>query len=442
MQQCDTLIDARWVIPVEPERIVHERSSLVINNGRIVALLPTVEARAAYSPGVHIERPNHVVFPGFVNTHCHAAMTLFRGYADDLRLEAWLREAIWPAEHRFASAEMVRDGTRHAIAEMLRAGVTCFSDQYFFPEMAAAAANELQVRAVIATPVLDFATPWAASAAECLSRGSELVHDAYVDHPLIQTCFAPHSTEVVSDKTFNELRIVADQLDVAVQIHLHETAAEVHNAVQKTGLRPLERLTELGLVNASLLAVHAVHLTDTEVDQLAAAGASVAHCPHSNLKLASGFARVGYMRDRGVNVALGTDGAASNNALDMLAEMRTAALVAKAVADDAEVLNAHEALRMATADGAAALGLGDETGSLTPGKAADIACVDVAELRSQPLHDPASQLVYASSAAQVSDVWVAGRHLLEARTLKVADEDEIMARSAEWQQQIVSASDL
>ena len=438
MQQCDTLIDARWCVPVEPAGRVLERHSVAVKDGRIVALLPTAEAQARFDPGVHVERPQHVVFPGFVNAHTHAAMTLLRGFADDLPLERWLREAIWPVEGRWVSAEMVRDGTRHAIAEMLRSGVTCFSDQYFFPEMVAQAANELQVRAVVATPVIDFANPWAESAAECLSRASDLVHDAYAEHPLIRTSFAPHSTEVVSDDSFKALRVLADQLDVGIQIHLHEAAADITRAIEQTGKRPLERLAELGLVNASLLAVHAVHMTDGEIDQLAAAGVSVVHCPHSNLKLASGTARVAFMQERGVTVALGTDGAASNNALDMLAEMRTAALLGKAVANDAEALDAHSALHMATLGGAQALGLSDEVGSLTAGKSADIACADLSALRTQPVHDAVSQLVYACAAAQISDVWVAGRHHLDAGRLTVADEAEIAARSREWRNRIAA----
>ena len=440
MLQCDLLIDARWCIPVEPAGVVLEHHSVVVSEGRVVAVLPSQEAREQYRPGAHLERPSHVLFPGLVNTHTHAAMTLLRGYADDLALERWLREAIWPAEGQWVSAEMVRDGTRHAIAEMLKSGVTCFSDQYFFPEIVAEAAQELHVRAVVGTPVVDFATAWAKTGAECLSRGSELVHDAYADHPLINTCFAPHSTEVVSDETFRELRVLADQLDVGIQIHLHETAAEVANAVAKSGVRPFERLAELGMVNSSLLAVHAVHLSDAEIDRIAAAGVSVAHCPHSNLKLASGIARVTRMQEQGVNVALGTDGAASNNSLDMLAELRTAALLAKAVAGDAEALPAHEALRLATLNGAEALGLAHEIGSLAEGKSADIACADLAHLRSQPVYDPASQLVYTCSAAQISDVWLAGRHLIDDGNLTLIDEAEIMARSQEWQRRIGNAA--
>lgn len=439
MTPCDTLIDARWCVPVEPAGAVLEHHSIAITDGRIEALLPTAEAHERFTPGAHLERGRHVVFPGFVNTHTHAAMTLLRGFADDLALERWLREAIWPTEHRFVSTEMVRDGTRHAIAEMLLTGVTCFSDQYFFPETVAETAQELHVRAVVATPVLDPPTPWAASGKECLSKAADLVHDAYADHPLIRTAFAPHSTAIVSDETFRELRVLADQLDVGIQIHLHESATEVAEAISSTGKRPVARLAELGLINASLLAVHAVHLHDAEIGQLSDAGVAIAHCPHSNLKLASGMARVADMRRAGLTVSLGTDGAASNNALDMLAEVRSAALLAKAVAGDAEVLDAHTALRMATLDGATALGLAHEVGSLEVGKAADIACADLSDLRTQPVHNPVSQLIYACGAAQVSDVWIAGRHQLSERQLVGIDVEEILARSNEWQQRFAGS---
>ena len=250
MEQCDTLIEARWCIPVEPDDRVLEHHAIAIRDGRIVALLPTDEARRRFSPGAQVQRPEHVVFPGLVNAHTHAAMTLFRGYADDMPLHRWLREGVWPAERRWVSAEMVRDGSKHAIAEMLKGGVTCFSDQYFFPEIVAEAAVDMQMRAMIGAPVFDGVTVWAESGDECLRKAADLLHDPYADHPLISTCFAPHSTDVVSDETFRALRVLADQLDCRVQIHLHESSAEIDNAVAQTGLRPIQRLTELGLVNS------------------------------------------------------------------------------------------------------------------------------------------------------------------------------------------------
>lgn len=436
MQQCDILITARWVIPVEPAGLVLEHHAVAVEDGRIVGIVPAEAAATRFAPGISIERPRHALIPGLVNAHTHAAMTLFRGLADDMPLERWLREAIWPAEQQFVGAEMVRDGTRHAIVEMLGAGITCFSDQYFFPEIVAETAADLHVRAMIGTPIVDFPTVWARDAAEYLEKGADLVHDPYADHPLIGSCFAPHATYSLSDDAFRQLRVLADQLDTTVQIHLHETAAEIAGSLERTGRRPFDRLDELGLVNASLMAVHAVHMTAAELERCASVGVAVAHCPRSNLKLASGIANVPAMRQAGITVGLGTDGAASNNVLDLLDEMRTAALLAKTIAEDAATLSAPEALRMATLDGARALGLADSVGSIEIGKSADLACIDLGHVRSQPVYDPISQVVYTCSADQVSDTWVAGRHLVEGGRCRHVDETEIVERSTEWQRRI------
>lgn len=441
MQRCDSLIVARWCIPVEPADIVLADYAVAVADGRIVEVLPAFAARQKYQASAIIERPGHALIPGLVNAHTHAAMTLFRGIADDLPLESWLADGIWPHEKRWVSAEMVRDGTRHAIAEMLKGGTTCFSDQYFFPEVVAKTAEEMHMRAMVGTPVIDFATSWAENASDCLAKGVELVHDRYADHPLISSCFAPHSTYVVSDDAFRELRVLADQLDARIQIHLHESASEVEQSVRTTGRRPFRRLVDLGLVNSSLLAVHAVHLNDDEIRQMAASGVAVAHCPHSNMKLASGLANVAILQAGGVTVALGTDGAASNNTLDMLAEMRTAALVAKAVQGDASAVPAANALRMATIDGARALGLADCIGSIEAGKWADLTCIDLATLNSQPVYEPLSQVVYTARADQVSDVWVAGRHLVDARRLTQVRESDLLVRSAEWQERITAQAE-
>ena len=438
MQRCDTLILADWCIPVAPANLVLSAQAVAVIDGRIADILPAEDARRKYLPGMLLERPGHALIPGLVNVHTHAAMTLFRGLADDLALEQWLEQGIWPAEKRWVSAEMVRDGTRLAAAEMLLAGITCFSDQYFFPEIAAETAVEMYMRAMIGTPVIEFATAWAADAAECLSKGADLVHDRYADHPLISSCFAPHSVDTVSDQSFRDLRVLADQLDARIQLHLHESAAEIRRSIDACGMRPVARLSELGLINSSLMAVHAVHLSDDEIAQFAAANVSVAHCPRSNLKLADGIAPVAAMQRAGINVALGTDGAASNNTLDLLAEMRTAALLGKVAADDASAIPAARALTMATLDGARSLGLDDSIGSIECGKWADLCCIDLQQLHSQPLYDPVSQIVYTASAAQVSDVWVAGRHLVDAGELTGVDVDDLLGRTAEWQQRIAS----
>ncbi len=442
MQHCDTLIVPRWCVPIAHTGEVLERHAVAVLDGRICAVLPVAEAMARFQPSVLVERPAHVLIPGLINAHTHAAMTLFRGLADDMPLEAWLHEGIWPAERRWVSAEMVRDGTELAIAEMLRGGITCFSDQYFYPEIVAEAAVDMQMRAAVATPVVDFATGWARDADEYLQKATDLVHDPYADHPLITTAFAPHSTFALSDASFASLRVLADQLDVRVQIHLHETAAEIDISLRNTGKRPFERLIDAGLVNRSLLAVHAVHMVDEEIAQFADAGVSIAHCPNSNLKLASGIADIGKYRDAGLNLALGTDGAASNNMLDMFSEMRTAALLAKATAKDASAITAAEALHMATLGGAQALGLEQSTGSIEAGKLADLTCVDLSKLNSQPVYDVVSQLVYAVRADQVADVWVGGRHQLDNGRFTHIDTDALLSRCNEWRERIAATGEI
>jgi 5-methylthioadenosine/S-adenosylhomocysteine deaminase len=438
MQHCDSIIQAGWCIPVEPHGLVLTDHAVAITDGKIVDVLPNAEATRRYEAGVLVQRPDHVLIPGLVNAHTHAAMSLLRGFADDMPLEEWLVQAIWPIENRFVSAEMVRDGTRLAIAEMLQSGCTCFSDQYFFPEIVAETAVDLHMRAMVGTPVIEFPTAWAGSAAECLSKAADLVHDPYADHPLISTCFVPHSTATVSDESFRALRVLADQLDRRIQIHLHESAREIEVELLSSGKRPVERLQDLGLINASLMAVHAVHVTDQEIQRFADAGVVVAHCPRSNLKLADGIAPVAEYQNAGVTVALGTDSAASNNVMEMLGEMRTAALLAKVRAGDASVLPAAAALRMATLDGAASLGLADSIGSIETGKWADLACIDLRHINSQPVYDPISQLVYTVQTQQVSDVWVAGRRQVDNGALTHIDVDELLQRTSEWQSRIAA----
>lgn len=438
MQHCDTLIAPRWCVPVEPADVVLLEHAVAVVDGRIADILPLTEAREKYQPSAFIEKPDHIMIPGFVNAHTHAAMSLMRGMADDMPLAEWLENGIWPAEKRWVSAEMVRDGTELAIAEMIACGTTCFSDQYFFPEIVAETAVDLQMRAMVGTPIIEFPTAWANDASEYMNKASDLVHDPYADHPLISTCFAPHSSQALSDAAFVELRVLADQLDVRVQIHLHETTSEVASAYANNRKRPVEHLHELGLVNASLLAVHAVHLSDAEIQLFADTGVNIAHCPRSNLKLASGIAPVTQYVDSGINVAIGTDGAASNNTLDMLSEMRMAALLAKASASDASAISAFSALRMATLGGATALGLAQETGSLKPGKWADLSCVDLNRLHSQPVYDPVSQLVYAARADQVTDVWIAGKHQLDNGRLTQIDTENLLQRSNEWRDRIAT----
>lgn len=431
----DTLINAGWIIPVEPPFDTLKHHSLVIHEGRICDLLPTEQAKQRYQATTVEDLENHVLLPGLINSHTHAAMSLMRGVADDLPLMDWLQNHIWPLEHRWMSEEFVQDGTDVAIAEMLRGGTTCFNDMYFFPDVTAQRAQLAGIRATAGMIVIDFPTIWANDSDEYLSKGLSL-NEQLNDSELCQTAFAPHAPYTVSDAPLQKISDYSKQLQRPVHIHVHETAFEVQQALEQTGKRPLQRLQELGLVNSLLIAVHATQLTDDEIRLLADAGANIVHCPESNLKLASGFCPVAQCLDAGVNVALGTDGAASNNDLDMFGEMRTAALLAKAVANDASAVSAMTALRMATINGAKALGLDDEIGSLRIGKAADVIAVDLSLLETQPLYCPVSQIVYAASRQQVTDVWVAGKRLLQQRQLTTVNLSELHSKIAVWQQRL------
>jgi 5-methylthioadenosine/S-adenosylhomocysteine deaminase len=434
-RRADLAIDARWVLPVEPEGAVLADHSVVIDGGRIAAVLATSEVAASFAPAARVDLPDHALIPGLVNLHTHAAMALMRGLADDLPLMTWLKEHIWPAETRYVSPEFVYDGTLLACAEMLRGGVTCANDMYFFPESAARAFLDAGMRASLGLIAIEFPSAYAADAEDYLRRGLEL-RDRLGNEPLLSFCMAPHAPYTVGDGTFRRIATLAEELDLPVHVHLHETADEVAASVAQHGRRPLERLEGLGLLTERLIAVHAVHLTPSEIAALARAGASVAHCPSSNLKLASGLARIGELLARGVNVGIGTDGAASNNRLDMFQEMRTAALLAKVVAADAAAMPAHEALRCATLGGARALGLDAMIGSIVPGKSADLVAVTLASPETQPCFDPLSHLVYACGREHVTDVWVSGEAVVADRWLTRVDLGKLEKRHSLWQNQL------
>lgn len=439
MAQVEILIHARWLLPIEPDpATVLENHSIALDNGRITAVLPTTEAREAFQAAEIVELPQHVLMPGLVNAHTHAAMSLMRGLADDLPLMDWLQEHIWPAEARFVNPEFVVDGVRLAAVEMLRSGTTCFNDMYFFPDVSAQIAAESGLRASIGMILLDFPTQWAENPDEYLHKGLQ-VRDTWKGHSHISTAFAPHAPYTVSDGPLRKMRTLSDEMDVPIQMHVHETAHEVAEAVENNGQRPLARLHALGLLTPNLSAVHMTQLTQEEIELCAETGVSVVHCPESNLKLASGLCPVHKLLKAGVNVALGTDGAASNNDLDMLGEMQTAALLGKAVAEDASALPAAEVLRMATLGGAKALCQEDQIGSLVKGKWADLTAINLNTPETRPLSNVISQLVYAAGREQVSDVWVAGRRLLQERRLLSADKDDAMARAQVWADKMLAA---
>jgi 5-methylthioadenosine/S-adenosylhomocysteine deaminase len=438
-EPCDLLIEAGFVVPVEPHGVVLSDHAVAVSGERIVALLPRAEARARFAPRQIVSRPDSVLIPGLVNAHTHNPMTLLRGVADDLPLMVWLQQHIWPVEAAVIGPEFVGDGTAFAVAEMLRGGTTCANENYFFPDVQAAVYKQHGFRALVGLPVINFPTAWAASDDEYFDKAGQ-VHDQWRDDALVATAFAPHAPYTVSDANFERVRMLADQLDMSVHLHTHETAQEVADSLKEYGQRPLARLDRLGLVNDRLIAVHMTQLIDSEIHLCAERGVSVVHCPESNLKLASGFCPACALARAGVNLAIGTDGCASNNDLDMVGETRTAAILAKAVANDATALDAPSALRAATLGGARALGLGEQIGSIEVGKQADLACIDLSGLESQPLHHVLSQIVYATGRHQVTDVWIAGRRKLAERVLVDMDIDRLIANARQWRERIAGIS--
>jgi len=409
---------------------------MAVHEGRILDLLPKAEALRRYAADAVHERPEHVLIPGLINAHTHAAMCLFRGFADDLPLERWLSDRIWPAEMRLVTPDFIADGTTLAVAEMLQGGTTCFADMYFYPDVVAEVAATTGMRAAVGMIVLEFPTPWAETPAEYISKGLA-VHDTYRNHPLVSTTFAPHAPYTVGDESLRRVRQLADELDVPIHMHVHETAREIADAQSASGRRPMARLDALGLLTPALMAVHATHLEDAEIAQLVRGGCSVVHCPRSNLKLASGACPTATLIDAGVNVALGTDGAASNNRLDMWSEMEFAALFGKHVAGNPESLPAATVLRMATVNGARALGLDQDVGSLEIGKSADAVCVRLAGTTVSPVYEPLSQLVYCAGREHVSDVWVAGEHLLAGGALTRLDVELTLDRAQRWSDRVL-----
>jgi len=426
VEQIDLLITARWVIPIEPADTVLDNYAIAIRQGRILSILPSAAALTRYAANERIDRPAHAVLPGFVNAHTHAGMTQLRGAAENLGFDAWLKERIWPLEHRWLDPEFVRDGVELAIAGMVASGTTCFSEQYFFPEVIAQTAAQMHMRACVGSPIIDFSTAWAGSADECLDKALQL-HDEYRDDPLISTAFAPHAMYSVAESVLNRIRRATDEIEMPITMHLHESPNEV-----SVPERPIAALDRLGFLTPAFSGVHMTQLTADDIERVARGGINVIHCPQSNLKLDNGVCPVATLVARGVNVALGTDGAASNNDLDMLDEVRTAALLA------GTKLTAHQWLRIATLSGARSVNLADAIGSITAGKWADLCCIELQDVHVHPVYDPATAIVYSANRSNVSDVWVAGKPLLSNRKLRY-DTDAIVSRARAWQERISSA---
>jgi 5-methylthioadenosine/S-adenosylhomocysteine deaminase len=431
----DLVLHPRWIVPMSGAQEVLTGHSIAISGSRIVAIAPSADLAARFNARSEHRLDTHAVMPGLINAHGHAPMTLLRGYADDMPLQSWLEQLIWPAEARVMSESYVADGARLAIAEMLLGGTTCFTDMYFFPDQVAQAATDAGIRAQLACPVFDFPTAWARDADDYITKAHRL-HDQYRNSELIDIAFGPHAPYTVSDAPLRKVAYLADELDVSIHIHLHENAQEVSDALQKTGKRPLARLNELGLLSPRLQCVHMTQVEDAEMEVLAAHGVHVVHCPSSNLKLASGFCRTQALIEAGVNVALGTDGSASNNRLDMFGELRLAALLAKGVSNDARAIPALTALKMATLHGARALGIDEHVGSLEAGKLADLIAIDLAHPNTQPVYDPVSTLAYSAQAGQVSHVWVHGQLLVADGALTRMDKGQLLANASRWAERI------
>ena len=434
-----SILSPRFLVPVRPRGQVLQNHSVVLQNQRILELLPTDEARIKYPGMEESVLADHVLIPGLVNMHTHSPMSLLRGYADDVGMQEWLQDKIWPVEDRFVSRQFVADGTRLAIAEMIRAGTTCFNENYFFPEAILETVQACGIRASIGLPVIDVPNKWAKSAEECLQKDRDLYFSSQHSDRISFT-LAPHAPYTVSDEAFAEIAQLSDEWGIPVHLHLLETEYDQAHSLLHHSEKPLQRLKRLGLLNKRLLAVHMTQLDQNDFELLAGSGVHVIHCPRSNLKLASGFCPVGQLLAVGINVALGTDGAASNNRLDMLSEAQTAALLAKGLSGDATAVDACTMLEMMTLNGARALGKADELGTIEPGKWADLAALDLRAPETNPVHNVISQVAYAASSGQFTDVWVAGEPLLKDGNLTGINLPEVLRNAEDWRVRIASTA--
>lgn len=432
----DLILDAEQILCSPDQAPLHEHS-ILIENGKISGIFPTVDCQQTTSD-IRVNCEHHLLFPGLINAHTHSPMSLLKGIADDLDLETWLNQHIWPLEGALMSEEFIQDGCNLALAEMIRSGTTCFSDMYFFPNIIAACAKQAGLRAVIGLPILEFPSVWAEDASGYIEKGLSLA-DELNNESLLRTALAPHSTYTVAPETLRKVSTLSDELEKRVHIHVQETAAEIKQVVAQYGMRPMDILKESGLINPQLIAVHLTQFSEDDIEELSKRNANIIHCPESNHKLASGICDITSLMDKGINVALGTDGSASNNDLNMLAEMRTAAFTAKTSSRDATAVNAQQAFAMATTNAAKALDLSDHCGRLEVGMSADIVAMDLNTIEASPVNDPLSHLIYSASRESIRDVWVAGKQLLRDRKLTTLDEDDLLARARHWREQIKTA---
>lgn len=435
MQTVSQIIHARWLITCEDNNQTLENHALVIDKGIIKDILPSKQATERYTATDVQHFNTDAVMPGFINSHTHIAMNFFRGLADDLALMDWLNHHIWPAERQWVDDEFVFDASQFAMAEMIRSGTTCFNDMYFFLQATAKAAHIAGVRAHIGMTVIDFPTKWAQTTDEYFARGLEFLNE-YKSHERITATLAPHAIYTVAEPTLLRVKQVAEDHDLRINMHIHETDEEVNQSIAQTGLRPLRRLQNIDFISPRLIAIHMAQINDEDLDIIQSGKPQIVHCPESNMKLASGTRAIIDFQQRGLNVALGTDGAASNNDLNMIGEMRSAAFLGKLETRNPLAVSAPEAMKLATINGARALGIEHVTGSLTIGKAADFIVMNLDEIETLPIYHPTSQIVYAAARNQVTDVWVAGKQLMKNRELLTLDEKALKAKARTWAEKI------
>mgnify|MGYP002628391574 CR=1 FL=1 len=430
-----TIISASWIFTANSDNQLLENHSIVINEGLIVDILQSANVFDFYQADDVYQLTNQLLIPGLINAHTHLGMTLLKGFADDLSLSVWLNEHIWPAEKNFVSPQFVSDGSRLAMAEMLKSGITTFNDMYFYPQSTAEVANEVGMRANIGLVVLDFPTNYASDPQDYLNKGF-IFRDSWRDNALISTSIAPHAPYSVSDEAFKLISTYAEQLQMNIHTHLHETTAEVKESLQRYNMTPIQRLDKLGILGPNLTAAHCVHLDSTDTSLIEKNQVSIIHNPSSNMKLGSGIADIKSFFDRGINIGLGTDSSASNNRLDIITEMRATLLLHKANYQDAEFLKPVDVIRMATINAARAIGLDSKIGSIEKGKRADITAINLDSIECQPCYDPLSTFLYSCDKSAVSNVWIDGDIKLRKHLLVNIDEDKLLHTTKLWQQKI------
>ncbi len=435
MQNVDYIISADYILPMDENLTLIREGAVAVKDTRISDVGPSKEIFQKYTSGAVINGKGKVVFPGLINTHTHAAMVYFRGIADDQPLKEWLENHIWPAENTWLSPEFISDAIGLACLEMLKGGVTAYNDMYFYEDAAAGTTKRIGMRAVLGAGILDFPTKSAHTTDEYFLNAESFIKDWKGDN-LITPCIAPHALYTCGPETLKRARRIADTYDIPIHIHLSETRWEMEEIRNRYSMMPVVYLESLGFLDERVLAAHCVWLTDHEIEILSERNTGVSHCVESNLKLASGIAPVVKMLKAGVKVTFGSDGAASNNDLNILSEMSTAAKLHKAVSEDPTALDAKTALLMATRWGAEVLGLGKVTGSIQAGKAADLVMAELDRPHLVPIYNIYSHIVYAMRPSDIEMVMVDGKVVVNGGRLTTSDESEILQKARHWSEKI------